>query len=190
MTVRRKRPKDLAVYFCTFTCWQWLSLFKEANAYDAVYAWMDVATAKGFRFLGYVIMPNHAHFVIYVPEGKEINAMLATGKRYMAYAIVAALQALGRTELLAQLQNGLRPSDVERGQKHRVFETSSDIKECFDGKMIDQKLRYIHANPVSKKWRLVDDAVAYPHSSFAFYTHGDARKAPLLAYQELGYLKR
>ena len=141
MTVRRKRPKDRAVYFCTFTCWQWLSLFKEANAYDAVYAWMDVATAKGFRFLGYVIMPNHAHFVIYVPEGKEINALLATGKRYMAYAIVAALQALGRTALLAQLQNGLRPSDVERGQKHRVFETSSDIKECFDGKMIDQKLR-------------------------------------------------
>ncbi len=46
-----------------------------------------------------------------------------------------------------------------------AFETSSDIKECFDGKMIDQKLRYIHANPVSKKWRLVDDA------ALAFYTH-------------------
>ncbi len=76
MTVRRKRTKDLAVYFCTFTCWQWLNLFKEANAYDAVYAWMDVATAKGFRFLGYVIMPNHAHFVIYVPQGKVINALI------------------------------------------------------------------------------------------------------------------
>ncbi len=187
MTVRRKRPKDLAVYFCTFTCWRWLPLFKEADAYDAVYKWMHIATDKGYRFVGYAIMPNHAHFLIHVPEGGDINGVLANGKRFMAYDIVARLQAAGREDLLAQLRSGVRVSDTDRKQKHRVFETSSDIKECFDGKMIEEKLKYMHANPVSKHWRLADDAVEYPHSSFAFYAKGVARGAPLLAYQ-VGYL--
>ena len=50
--------------------------------------------------------------------------------------------------------------------------------------MIEQKLQYIHAKAVSKKWHLADDAVAYPHSSFAFYVRGEARSAPLSAYQQ------
>ena len=71
-----------------------------------------------------------------------------------------------------------------------MFAPSTDIKECFDGRMIEQKLKYMHANPVSKRWRLADDAVDYPHSSFAFYVRGEARQAPLVAYQEFGYLVR
>jgi len=190
MTVRSEREKDLAVYFCTFTCWQWLPLFHEADAYTTVYEWMRAASGQGYRFLGYVIMPNHAHFLIHVPEGGRINSMLAAGKRFMAYGIVGGLKAAHKSELLERLAAGVRLSDRARGQKHRVFATSTDIKECHDGRMIDQKLRYIHANPVSKKWRLADDALDYPHSSFAFYTLGLARQATLTAYQELGYLQK
>jgi hypothetical protein len=86
------------------------------------------------------------------------------------------------------MQQGLRPSDISRGQKHRVWATSTDLVECFSGKMIQQKLRYMHANPVNKKWSLAIDAVEYPHSSFAFYVRGEARSAPLTPYQEYGYL--
>ena len=190
MTVRQKREKDLTVYWCTFTCYQWLPLIKEASAYDAVYQWMHIASAKGFAFLGYVIMPNHAHFLIRVPEGGAINSALGTGKRFIAYAIIAGLKERGSSELLRTLSAGVGISDNARGQKHRVFATSTDIKECFDGRMIEQKLKYMHANPVSKRWRLADDAVDYPHSSFAFYVRGEARQAPLVAYQEFGYLVR
>jgi len=55
--------------------------------------------------------------------------------------------------------------------------------------MTEQKLQYIHANAVSKKWHLADDAVEYPHSSFAFYMRGEARSAPLTAYQQFGFLE-
>ena len=91
-------------------------------------------------------------------------------------------------ELLDRLGTGLRASDRARGQKHRVFETSTDLIELFSGRMIEQKLHYIHANPVSKRWRLCDDAVEYPHSSFAFYVRGEGRRASLTAYQVFGYL--
>jgi hypothetical protein len=35
-----------------------------------------------------------------------------------------------------------------------------------------QKLKYIHRNPVAKKWNLVSDYVLYKYSSAAFYEHG------------------
>ena len=44
-----------------------------------------------------------------------------------------------------------------------MFTTSSDIRECFDRAMIEQKLDYMHANPVSGEWALVADALDYPH---------------------------
>jgi REP element-mobilizing transposase RayT len=190
MSTRRQRTKDGAVYFGTFTCYRWLPLIHATNAYDTFYNWMHIAHGMGYHFLGYAIMPNHAHFLIRVPEGGAINTMLGNGKRFIAYEIIQRLEKAGRHDLLAQLRDGVRASDSARGQKHRVFDTSTDLIECFSAKMIVQKLRYIHANPVSKKWRLAEDAVEYPHSSFAFYARGDAREAPLTPYQEFGYLGR
>ena len=104
--------------------------------------------------------------------------------------IVAMLREHEQGRKVADLcrEQGVRSSDSGRGQKHRVFETSTDLIELFHARMIEQKLKYIHANPVSKKWRLADDAVEYPHSSFAFYSDGRNRDAPLDAYQEHGFL--
>jgi len=188
MSTRRLRTKDGAVYFATFTCYQWLPLFREVNGYDLFYNWMQLAHGKGYHFLGYVILPNHVHFIIRVPEGGQLNTLLSNGKRFMAYAIIDRLRQAGRTHMLERLGAGLRASDQARGQKHRVFDTSTDLIELFSGRMIEQKLRYIHANPVSKRWRLADDAVEYPHSSFAFYVRGESRSAALTAYQEFGFL--
>ncbi len=38
--------------------------------------------------------------------------------------------------------------------------------------MLEQKLDYIHANPISGKWNLVDDYANYEHSSARFYEKG------------------
>ncbi len=190
MSIRKLRTKEGAVYFGTFTCLRWLNLFSVTESYDLVYKWMQIAYGKGYRFFGYAIMPNHVHFMIRVPEGGAINSLLANAKRFMAYEIVERLKVKGQNDILQLLQQGLRSSDIVRGQKHCVFETSTDLIELFRGKMIEQKLRYMHANPVSKLWMLATDAVEYEHSSFAFYVRGEARNAPLTAYHEFGYLVR
>ncbi len=56
-----------------------------------------------------------------------------------------------------------------KGQIHKVFEESFDAKECFNQKFIEQKLTYMHHNPVKGKWNLVNDFTLYPHSSAGFY---------------------
>ena len=48
-----------------------------------------------------------------------------------------------------------------------------DKKECFSNDFIEQKLNYIHKNPISGKWNLADSYVDYPYSSARFYEYGE-----------------
>ena len=46
----------------------------------------------------YVIMPNHLHAIIHFREsGFDLNAIIANGKRFMAYEIIKRLKAADKT---------------------------------------------------------------------------------------------
>ena len=60
----------------------------------------------------------------------------------------------------------------KKKQRHKVFEESFDAKECQSMKFILEKIKYIHHNPVSKRWELVNDFTDYEYSSASFYEKG------------------
>lgn len=145
-------------------------MFEEAKAYQSVYTWFEHLKKDGCNVLGYVIMPNHVHVLLFPTNPKKkLNNLVGEGKRFMAYDIVKNLAAQGKTALLKQLEEGVEESEKKKGKKHQVFRLSFDARKCFNQKMIEQKLDYIHHNPVKGKWNLVDDFVMYPHSSARFY---------------------
>jgi len=118
-------------------------------------------------------MPNHIHKVIYTKNNEDtINQIIGETKKFMAYEIVKRLKKSGRNDLLKLMHDTVNPRDVLRGQIHNVFQRSSDIKRILTEKFMIQKLNYIHRNPVSGKWRLVDNYCDYIHSSARFYESG------------------
>ncbi len=50
--------------------------------------------------------------------------------------------------------------------------------------MIEQKLEYIHNNPVQGKWMLANDPLGYKYSSARFYENGDKEFGFLFHYME------
>jgi len=173
MPVNKEHIYEPGIYFITFTNYKWLPLFKITNAYDLVYNWFDALKPMGHSVLGYVIMPNHVHALIgFVETKKSINTIIGNGKRFIAYDIVDRLQKADDTEMLKILADGVSPSDKRRGKLHELYEPSFDIKLCRTYKFVKQKLDYMHTNPVSKKWRLVDNFTDYMHSSAGFYEEG------------------
>ena len=104
----------------------------------------------------------------------------------MAFKIVKNLIILKKLEILEQLQQGVQENEKKKGKKHQVFRLSYDIRRCFDEMMVGQKLDYLHFNPVSGIWNLVDDFVDYPHSSAAYYELGKGNKY-LTHYKEVTY---
>ena len=159
------------MFFVTFTCYKWLNLFSITNGYDIVYNWFDVLIEKGHKVVGYVIMPNHVHAIIAINKSSQsLNTILANGKRFMAYALVKRLEMANEVKILNDLSAGLLPGDKKKGQLHKVFETSFDVKVCKTIDFIKQKLDYMHKNPCNKKWMLANEPIEYKHSSMRFYS--------------------
>lgn len=90
----------------------------------------------------------------------------------MAYEIIKRLKAAKEDELLDVLQAGVSRREQKKGQLHKVFEDSFEAKECYSTEFTNQKLDYIHHNPVSGKWNLVNDFTVYERSSASFYENG------------------
>jgi REP element-mobilizing transposase RayT len=166
---------DDDTWFITFTCYNWISLFEITNSYDLVYNWLKLIDNQYvIKTIGFVIMPNHAHLLLQLPAGGNINLnkLIGNGKRFMTYALIDRLEESGRHDLLAKLSEGCSARERAKGQKHKGFEKSFDAKPVYNLDFLHQKLDHIHHNPVSGKWNLCCEFVEYLHSSAAFYELG------------------
>jgi REP element-mobilizing transposase RayT len=117
--------KENSFYFITFTCYKWLQLFKEVNAYDTVHKWFDHLYKNNIYVTGYVIMPNHVHVLLYFPAmPKSLNTVVGNAKRFMAYEIIKRLEQKKENKLLDLLHGGVKKREEKKGQIHKVFEDS------------------------------------------------------------------
>jgi REP element-mobilizing transposase RayT len=169
--IRTKHDLTEKTWFVTFTCFEWISLFEITNSYDLVYKWLNLIDEKyHIKTLAFVIMPNHAHFLLQLPETvTNLNTVISNGKRFMAYDLVERLKELDKKELLQHLADACTDKERKKEQKHKVFEPSFDAKPVYTLAFLHQKLDYIHHNPVSGKWNLCNEFTDYLHSSAAFY---------------------
>ena len=97
MSVKTLHDLPNELYFCTFTCCNWLPLFEVTNSYDEVYNWFQLAHEKKFRTRAYVIMPYHVHFIMITTyKNSNLNTLMSNGKRFIAYEIVERLKNSNR----------------------------------------------------------------------------------------------
>ena len=175
-----------SVYFITFTCYKWKQLFIIAQAYHAVYKWFDTLYEKKISVFSYVIMPNHVHVLLHFPTmPRSLNTVIGTAKRFMAYEIIKNLEKNNETLLLEELYSNVSKRERKKKQRHKVFEESFDAKECQSMKFILEKIKYIHHNPVSKRWQLVNDFTDYEYSSASFYEKGIKKYKRLVHINDL-----
>lgn len=187
MSIKNLHPRqDHSIFFVTFTCIKWKPLFQIANSYESVYKWFDYLYERKARVSGFVIMPNHIHAILYFERmWNSLNSIIGNAKRFLAYDIVQTLESTKNIVMLEDLTNCLSKREKKKGQRHKVFEESFDAKICYSRRFIEQKLNYIHLNPVAKKWKLAEDPWSYEHSSAAFYYKGIDKYDKILHVQDL-----
>jgi len=116
MSVKYKHAGIYSMYFCTFTCFNWLPLIETTTSYDQVYKWFDILKHEKTGVVAYVIMPNHLHCILHFPEpGFDLNKIISNAKRFMAYEIVNRLEENKETALLKLLSESV----TEREKKER-----------------------------------------------------------------------
>jgi hypothetical protein len=185
MPVRKAITEKDGVYYITFTCINWLPLFKLCTAYDAVYKWFNYLKTQQHYIIGYIIMPSHVHAIVaFSNSGKTINSIISNGKRFIAYDLINKLKEQNQNLILQELNSALNNTERKEGKLHNVFEASFDWKECRTEKFIQQKLDYIHYNPC-KGNKLVERPEQYIHSSAKFYIEGEQGIYSVTSFMQL-----
>jgi putative transposase len=167
------------LYFVTATVLGWKQLFVQQSYAEIVLQSLDWHRCHGrWSLFAFVLMPNHAHFIVR-PLGEQIiSTVLQSFGSYTAHAILDQLQHEGRTDLLAFFA---QRQDQDASKQHQIW-LPIEAKNVFTVDFLRQKVEYTHNNPVTKHWRLVDDRADYVYPSACFYDRGES---PIIAVDDV-----
>ena len=151
-----------APHFLTCTVLQWLPLFAQpANAQILLDSLMFLQNQDRLVLYGYVILENHCHLLA---AGRELGKAIASFKSFTAGQIVKRLKERHSPVLdLLAFHKARHKADRE----HQVWQEGSHPEQIQGEAMMQQKLEYIHNNPVARGY--VDDPLHWRYSSARSY---------------------
>jgi putative transposase len=120
---------------------------------------------KRIAVYGFVIMPNHMHLIWQISEGLLRQDVQRDFLKFTAQKIKASLKNTNPAYLEA-----FRVDAKDRN--FQIWERNPLSIDIYSEKVMQQKLDYVHNNPVHSKWKLVSDPVEYKFSSSGFYEMG------------------
>lgn len=151
------------MYFVTFSVVGWIDVFIRRKYQDILIECIRYCQQhKDFRVYCYCIMPSHLHFLTYSENGSLSN-ILRDFKSYTAKLLIEAISSnwgeSRRKWMLNQFKfyGSISPQE----QVMQFWQHSNHPFYLYSAKLIQQKMDYIHYNPVEAgfvnephEWRL------------------------------------
>ena len=157
-----------AMYFLTLQVVFWLDVFTRQNYRDIfIDSLIFCRKNKELDVFGYVIMSNHVHIIVRSKNGK-LSDTLRDLKKYTATQIIEGIEngnESRRKWLLSEMAFAARKH--KRNSHYQFWTHENHAVELSTGQMMDQRLNYIHENPV--KAGIVENAEDYLYSSARNY---------------------
>lgn len=136
-------------YFVTTVTYQRQNIFAGDDNCDILIKVLQFYRERiHFSIFGYVILPDHFHAIIQVPEDKSISTIMRGIKRSSAFQINQNLNRRGPV--------------WQAGYYEHVIRSTRDLKARLD---------YIHKNPL--KTGVVKELEKYKYSSYRSYYFND-----------------
>jgi putative transposase len=153
------------LYFITMTVVGWIDVFnRPLYVQELINSVKFCQQNKGLELYCYCIMSSHVHLIARASEGK-LSDILRDMKSYTAkkiYKLVSNnLQESRREWMLEQFESFGKQNS--QNSKFQFWQQNNHPIELYSNKVIDQKIHYIHNNPVEAG--LVKRAEHYPYSS-------------------------
>ena len=152
-------------YFLTCTIVGWLPVFTRPDCVEIVLnSWKFLQKSGRMTLYGYVVLENHLHFIA---QNENLSKEVGDFKSFTARKIIDWLEARGETTLLRQLAHEKATHKTDRS--FQLWQEGSHPKEIISDEMMDQKMEYLHRNPVNRGY--VDEPLHWRYSSARNY-HG------------------
>lgn len=160
------------LYFISFATVYWIDLFVRVEYFLVLLESLDYCRKnKGLEIYCWCIMPSHVHLIIRAQEGNP-EIVIGRFKEYtskkLQECILANNQESRKEWMLWMFERaGAKSSNVKGKQ---LWQHNNKPIELWSAEVIDQKVDYIHNNPVEAGF--VDEPGHWRYSSATDYSGG------------------
>ena len=159
----RTIPGHDGPYLATWAVIAWQPVFSRQQYFEVVASSLRYCRAqKDLLLHGFVIMPTHVHLVASSAQPGAFPSLMRDIKRYTSHQVHELLDQDHRRDMLDILLERT-PQD----QDFALWQQEYHPKAIEGDQMLDQKLRYVHGNPVRAGF--VDEPEAWVYSSARNY---------------------
>lgn len=171
-----------ALHYITFTVVGWVDVFsKDDNRKIIIDSLIYCQKEKGLVLNAYVIISNHLHLICYTKEPFLFSDFVRDFKKFTSISILEAIQSNtseSRKEWMLRLFAYYAKYN-KNNKTYQFWQQDCHPVELQSPKWINQKLSYIHLNPVRNG--MVNKAEDYLYSSARSYlSQGNFVKIELL----------
>jgi REP element-mobilizing transposase RayT len=164
------------VYFYTASIYKWIPILHDDELKEIVINSLKFLVSKrAIKLYGFVIMPNHIHLIIKLIGGSPISNFQLSFMRYTAQKIKFYLH----DNKLPILHDFLVH---KKDRSYQFWQRNPLAKEMPSREICEQKLDYIHNNPVQGRWLLANSPQDYRYSSVRFYELEEKGEYPFLTH--------
>jgi len=164
------------LYFVTTTIVDWQYVFTSNSRFQIIVEALRYCIRhKGLQLHAYVIMPNHAHYILSTNANVSLSDVMRDMQRYTARQLISALINERSYSLLAVFRNAAKLDQL--GNSFKVWQDGFHPVTIGSKRFARQKLLYLHDNPVRKGF--VEHPEDWKYSSARNYRNDDYSLLPV-----------
>lgn len=168
MSEKYKFSDPEGIYFATATIVFWIDLFtRPAYKHIIVNAIKHCQKEKGLIVHAWCLMPSHLHFIISSRQ-VPLSDILRDFKKHTNKEIIKTINEINESRR-EWLSRGFEKAGkhLKRVKNYKVWQDGNQPKQLLTNAFLEQKLDYIHQNPVEAE--IVDEPEHYLYSSARDY---------------------
>ncbi|RCH53859.1 transposase [Mucilaginibacter hurinus] len=170
MATRYRFGNNELPHFITFAVVNWIDVFtREAYKEILLGSLKFCIENKGLRLHAWVIMSNHVHLIASAKEGVKLSDIMRDFKKYTSWQIIAAIKENlqeSRKDWMLWMFKRAGSKNINN-DVYQFWQQDNHPIELSTNLMMDQRLDYLHQNPV--KAGIVTEAQHYKYSSAVDY---------------------
>ncbi len=172
MAYKYRIEDNQELYFLTSTVVDWIDVFTRRELAAIVIDSLNFCVKqKGLEIYGWCLMPSHLHLIVSAEVGKSISDIMRDFKKFTSKEIVKTIKTINESRrewMLDKFEFAGRWNP--KIENFKFWQDGIHPIMIESNHFIDQKLKYIHQNPVVSG--LVFEPEHYAYSSAIDYAGG------------------
>jgi len=157
------------IYFITPTVVAWIDVFTRLQYKEIVIESLKYCqSAKGLKIYAYVIMTNHLHLIVQAEKG-NLSEIIRDFKKFTSKQILKSISENIQESRKKWMLNifEFAGKNNSNNSKFQFWQQHNSPVELYSNEVIEQKINYIHQNPVRNG--IVEREEEYLYSSARNY---------------------